>query len=37
MARVNVLFPGILTTNMDWESMVDELSEPQAAPFDGII
>ena len=37
MAQANFLFPGISTTKVDWEIMVDELSEPQTAPFDRII
>ena len=28
MARVHFLFPGISITKVDWEIMVDELSEP---------
>ena len=37
VARANLSFPGRSTTKMDWEIMVDELSEPQTTPFDGIV
>ena len=28
--NINFFFPGISTTNVDWETMVDELLEPKA-------
>ena len=37
MARLHLLFPGISTTKVDWETMGDELSEPQTSPYDKII
>ena len=37
MTRVHCLFPGISTTKVNWEIMVDEWSEPETVPFDMII
>ena len=37
MAQVHFLFQGISTKKVDWEIIVDELSEPQTSPFDEII
>ena len=35
MARVHFLFPDISTKKVDWEIMVDKLSEPQTLHLTG--